>query len=308
MKKYILGSLGFCVFMLIVFFLYELLLFTRPNEYSFKQEYMDKHLDDIKVLILGHSQLEQGLKPSEMGDSVFNLAIEGRPTYYDAVLAQCYVPRMKNLKYVIWPLAYNFQFNGHPFSLHDIIFERDGMMPTYHCMYYKYMGIPCGSFSFLCWSEILNSKYEFGKRLYTRDMETLTGCDSLGFHSNGVHNPAAMNQTLPSEVNYDAPDVQKRLAEGMDDILSIARVCKAKGVHLIVLTPPAYKNYQKLLTKRGLYELKKVVDKMKEVNPSVEYHSYLFDSRFVEEDFFNSSHLAERGAVKFSKIVGRLIK
>ena len=294
--------------MLIVFFLYELLLFTRPNEYSYKQDYMERHKDDIKVLILGHSQLEQGLKPSVMGDSVFNLAIEGRPVYYDAVLAQRYVPRMKNLKYVIWPLAYNFQFSGHPFSLHDILFERDGMMPTYHCMYYKYMGIPCGSFSFLCWYEILNSRYEFGKRFYTRDMETLTRCDSLGFHSNGRHNPSAMNQTLPSEADYDAPEVKERLREGMADILSIAKVCKEKGVHLIVVTPPAYKNYQKLLTKRGLSELKKVVDKMRKVDSSIEYHNYLFDSRFEEEDFFNSSHLAECGAEKFSKIVGELIK
>lgn len=308
MEKYILKSLAFSVFMLIVFFLYELLLFTRPNEYSYKQDYMERHKDDIKVLILGHSQLEQGLKPSVMGDSVFNLAIEGRPVYYDAVLAQRYVPRMKNLKYVIWPLAYNFQFSGHPFSLHDILFERDGMMPTYHCMYYKYMGIPCGSFSFLCWYEILNSRYEFGKRFYTRDMETLTRCDSLGFHSNGRHNPSAMNQTLPSEADYDAPEVKERLREGMADILSIAKVCKEKGVHLIVVTPPAYKNYQKLLTKRGLSELKKVVDKMRKVDSSIEYHNYLFDSRFEEEDFFNSSHLAECGAEKFSKIVGELIK
>ena len=308
MKKYILTSLGFSFFMFVVFFLNEMLLFTRLNEYSFKQDYMEHHSDNIKVLILGHSQVEQGLIPSLMGDSVFNLAIEGRPSYYDAVLAQRYIPKMKNLKTVIWPLGYDFQFVGHSFSLWDILFKRDGWMPTYHCMYYKYMGIPCGPFSFLCWSEILNSRFEYGRRFLTRDFSTLTHCDSLGFHSTGKHNPANMNDFLPEAIDYDSPDAQKRLREGMSDILSIAKVCRDSHVRLVVVTPPVYKNYQQKITRRGMLEMSKVIRQMQDVYPEMEYHSYLFDNRFVEEDFFNSSHLAECGAVKFSRIVAPLIK
>lgn len=304
MRKFISKIILFIIILICLLFLYEKALALRPNEFSYKKEYIEKNHDKIKILIMGHSQLEQGLIPTLMGDSVFNMAIEGRANYYDKELLEKYFPILNNLKCVIWPLSYNFQYSkGQDVEISAILRGRNGMDNTYRCMYYKYMNIGCGKWSFLFWPETFNSKYEFAKRFFTKDMKTLTRCDSLGFHSNGPHNPSNMNQTLPTEYDYDDESVKEKLTGGMDNINNIAQLCKNKGVRLIVVSPPAYKNYQSKLTKRGLLELSKVVDSMKRIYPEIEYKNYLFDKRFKIEDFYNSSHLSEKGAIKFSKII-----
>lgn len=304
MRKFISKVVLFIIILLCVVFLYEKALALRPNEFSYKKEYIEKNHDKIKILIMGHSQLEQGLIPSLIGDSIFNLAIEGRSNYYDSELLKRYLPVLHNIKCVIWPLSYKFQYSkGQNVTISDIFNGRNGMGNTYRNMYYKYMDIGCGKWSFIFWPETFNSKYEFAKRFFTSDLKTLTRCDSLGFHSNGPHNLANMNQTLPTEYNYDDESVKEKLKGGMYNINNIAQLCKDKGIRLIVITPPAYKNYQSKLTKRGLLELSNVVSSMKKIYPEIEYKNYLFDNRFLIEDFYNSSHLSEIGAIKFTKVV-----
>lgn len=302
MKKFIYKILLYSCIVIAILFIYEILLEVRPNEFSYKKEYIETNRKQIKTLILGHSQLEQGLIPSILGDSIFNFAIEGRSNYYDTELLKKYISTLPNLKCVIWPLSYNFQYYKKNIGISDLFKGKEGMENTYRCMYYKYMDIPCGKYSFLFWSEILNSKYEFAKRFFTNDKKILTRCDSLGFHSNGKHNPALMNQTLPKEVNYDDPQAQEALKAGMNNIMTIARLCKTYHIRLIVISPPTYKNYQSLITSKGLNSMKNVIKSMTRCYPNLEYKNYIFDQRFDIEDFYNSSHLSEKGAEKFSQI------
>ena len=42
---------------------------------------------------------------------------------------------------------------------------------------------------------------------------------------------------------------------------------------------------------------------LKQKNPNVEYYDYSTDERFIDEDFYDASHLTDIGANKFSKIV-----
>lgn len=88
----------------------------------------------------------------------------------------------------------------------------------------------------------------------------------------------------------------------MENIMTIVRLCKAYHIRLIVISPPTYKNYQSLITSKGLNSMKNVVKSMIKYYPNLEYKNYIFDQRFDIEDFYNSSHLSEKGAKKFSQI------
>ena len=48
-------------------FVIEVLLLYIPNEYSYKRDYMEQHINDIECLLLGNSHIVEALDPSCMG-------------------------------------------------------------------------------------------------------------------------------------------------------------------------------------------------------------------------------------------------
>ncbi len=98
MKRFLINLLGISAIVFAIIMGYELWLMTKPNVYKYKRQYMEQHVDDIAVLLLGNSHVYDGLDPAVLGDSVFNLATPNQVPYYEAKLAERYVPRMKNLR------------------------------------------------------------------------------------------------------------------------------------------------------------------------------------------------------------------
>lgn len=74
----------------------ECLLLFQTNIYSYKRSFVENHINDIKVLMLGNSHIDQSLNPQWIGDSVFNFAIQGRAKIYDAELAKKYTTYEKS--------------------------------------------------------------------------------------------------------------------------------------------------------------------------------------------------------------------
>ena len=285
----------------------EWLLFLRPNEYSYKKGYVEKNADGIRTLILGHSHAEMGIDPEYLGDSTFNFALSGRLHYYDAVLAERYIPRMKNLKCVIWPLGYNFQYDSYYYHcLHKRKAAETPITSTYQCMYEKYMHITYNhSFPFEYWSEIINSKLNYGLRLLGNTFKERMLQDPTGYdrHKPEEKTEEWKSSQLPSYVDYDSPETPLARQEGIDNMKRIARVCRDNGVRLLVITTPYYQTYRELLTKRGLQDMQACVDSMRAVYPQLEYRNYMADKRFIEKDFFDSSHLTDVGAQKLTEII-----
>ena len=91
--------------------------------------------------------------------------------------------------------------------------------------------------------------------------------------------------------------------EFIKEIKEIARVCRDHGVRLIALTMPCHRTYIERTTSEGVAVLHALADSMRSVYPTVEYYDFMNDKRFVTADFFNSSHLNEVGALKFTDIL-----
>lgn len=305
MKQFILKAtlLLLCFFCICIGL--ELYLLTISNEYSYKKNYVEQQGEKIKTLVLGHSHAGDGIMPHYLGDSVFNMATQGRNTYYDAIISKRYVPKLKNLECVIWPLGYNFQYSSYKYPLPRKSKEPD-LSASYRCMFAKYMDISYeDEFRYRYWSELINSRLDYGKRLFIRDFEATHHCDSTGFEPITVaeKSPTWREDKLPKEMEYNHPNATKAFAHTLSYMKQIAQVCKEADVRLIVITFPCYRSFVELTTPRGMKEMQACVDSMKRVYPAMEYYNYMSDPRFEEDDFCNSSHLTDVGARKFSSIL-----
>lgn len=303
MKRFIHNITILGIILLLINIAIEFLLFLRPNEYSYKRAYVEEHINDIRCLLLGNSHIVHALKPSILGNGVFNMATIGRNIVYDIELAKRYVPQMNQLEILIMPFDYNdFYFDRAKDNPNEIKIPP-GLRGSYKkCMYYKYMGIRVDGFWY--WSEILNSKLDYMKRFLKKDVDA-RGCDSLGYvkQSLSKRHDNWMNRSLPKiiDTTIDAnPEKQKLLFSRYG---TLAELAMNQGAKLILLATPMYKTYNISTNPIVKEEMKSFVANLKHNYQNVEFYDYSTDKRFVDDDFYDSSHLTDIGANKFSKIV-----
>lgn len=308
MRKFIKNVLLFLVVLLVFIFSIECLLLYQTNVYSYKRKYVETHLNDIKVLLLGNSHFEQGLNPQLISDSTFNLAIQGRDKKYDVELAKKYFPHMKNLKVAIMPLDYfDFHFGRVPENTSQIKTRDEKYSSTYKCMYYKYMGIHIDEWWY--WSEVVNSRLNYMTRFFLSDEEARE-CDSLGYLKYDIvqRRTKWMHERLPEYIDTSM-DVDKDLYFQLYSYYeAIARTAQCHGVKLVLISTPVYKTYQELINHSVYNEMHLFSKRIMEEFPVVGYYDFTYDERFSEEDFYDASHLCDAGARKLSLLVSEIVK
>ena len=306
MKKFIYSISRFSLVAFVIFLALECLSFAFPNEYSYKRNYVEDNSDRIKILILGQSHAGKGINPEAFGDSVFNMAMGGRIHFYDAVLAERYVSRLKNLKCVIWPLGYSFEY--HSYLYPDILLSKEHVnaIEMQQCMYEKYMGISYEkAIPYLHCSQLAVYPFGYKMSLLPGNFEKKIGGNRLGYEKIPLSKRSCnwQESMLPSIIDYSHPEAPKARQEGICNFKRIAAACRKANVRLVVISTPCNKTYQRRMTERGKREMLECVDSMKSVYPDMEYYNFIADTRFTDEDFFDASHLCDKGAEKFSKII-----
>lgn len=302
MKRFIHNITILGIILLLINIAIEFLLFLRPNEYSYKRAYVEEHINDIRCLLLGNSHIDQALKPNILGNGVFNMAISGRDIVYDIELAKRYVPQMNQLEILIMPFDYhNFYFDRAKDNPNEIKIPP-GLRGSYKCMYYKYMGIRVDGFWY--WSEILNSKLDYMKRFLKKDVDARE-CDSLGYvkRSLSKRNANWKDRSLPKiiDTTIDANREKQKLL--FSRYCTLAELAMNQGAKLVLIFTPLYKTYNNSTNPVVIKEMESLVANLKQRYPNVEYYDYSTDERFIDEDFYDASHLTDIGANKFSKIV-----
>lgn len=307
MKNFLKNIALLALLLLLVTAIVECLLLYRPNPYSYKRDYVEKNIKEIKCLFLGNSHIEEGVNPSLLGDGAFNMAMVGRHMEYDVELAKRYVPQMDSLKAVFIQLNYGFFYFGresdNPKELKKK--ENKGFNLTRKCMYSKYMGIHVdGLIGYLYNSEFLCSKQDFMSR-FVKDSTEAIGCDSLGYV------PLKLSKRVPQWKYMALPklvDTSKKPNQKRQDLLyrqysSIAQLTKENNVRFILLGTPFSKTYQQMMNPEVQTEIDAFVSRLQKDFPNVEYYNYNGDERFGENDFCDASHLSDVGAAKFSRIL-----
>lgn len=284
----------------------EVALLFRPNIYSYKHNYVEQHLQDIKVLLLGSSHIEEAVKPELVGEGTFNLAISARLREYDTALAEMYVPRMDSLVAVVLPIDYTNFFFERQYENPNTKSIPEDLSGTCRCMHTKYMGTRIDPFWY--WSEILNSKLNFMSRFWN-NRQKLQECDSLGYVKLDLKDRLSdwAYRSIPALIDSTKAIDQKGYEETWISYEKIAKVTKEKGVRLILVSTPVYKTYQESISPIVLNDMHVFIKRLQALYPNVEYYEHIYEKQFLPDDFNDSSHLTETGAEKYSRLLSEII-
>lgn len=310
MRKFLFDISLFCAVLLALGAGIEALLLFRPNYYSYKRNQLENHLNDIEVLLLGNSHIEEGLNPSVIGHHTFNMAMAGKDPIYDVELVKKYVPQMKKLKILLMPLDYDYfvlgRYKVNPNDKRDRSLEKD-FIRNKKCMYYKYLGLRVDDFWH--WSEFLNSKDKFLNRFWSSEKDIIN-CDSLGYVNISLERRRKdwESLALPPLTDKTIPRDDLGYNQLLNYYGTIAKVAKDKQVKLLFVDTPMYKTYQSFVDKSISEERKTFVKELNSKYGNVYYFEYMNDPGFGTDDFADASHLSEYGAIKFSNIIREVIE
>lgn len=295
MRKFIKTGLCFLIFLVAMLFVGENLVRQVPNPYKFKYNWIIQKGKKVETLVLGNSHTFYGIRTRYFKTKSFNLANVSQDLRYDYYsLSSFSYPRLKT---VILPISYP--------SLFQNPLEED--LEWYRCSFYKiYMKCPYHSWL---------SRYNFELSCLSIFQAKLTkyfqkekdcGCDVDGWGTlftlkNKNHktwNTSDATMAI-SRHSFNNPDFEKY---NIDYFNRIANYCYLHKIKLILITTPTWKAYYLHLHKQQLNKMYSLIHHVCR-KYHFSYYNYLKDNRFTENDFYDSDHLSDIGAIKFSKII-----
>ena len=276
----------------------EIYLRHRPNTYKYKYDWMQNNAEDVEILILGSSHTLNGIHPDYFNKKAFNLANNGQRASQDLYLLKKWKGKYKRLKTIIFPISYFTWF----------IDEMENMSNNepFRCMYYK-IYMDCDLYSDFSLYNValcdIPMKIKNGKLKTLFEIQEL-GCDKHGWGT--LDNIGNKNLDTWEKADYmiewsTAKD-KNAMYRNIANIKEIAIFSKKHNIQLILITTPCWHSYYNQLEQKQLnkmYELTHALQK----EYGIQYFDYLKDDRFIEEDFYDCSHLSDIGAEKFTKIL-----
>ena len=296
MKRFLLYSMLFGAIVVCTLLLGEYVISSSYNSYKYKHQWMLDNAEKVEVLILGSSHSYYGVYPGDFCNNSFNLANISQNFEYDYLLLRNYEKGLTNLHTVILPVSYC--------SLFDARFE-DCDEWWYAINYKKYMGIDVHSDISKYNFELSKMSVYSGRLLNVVSGKGLPACDSLGF---GLGYTLAKRLPTWREDAHSA--VERHTACNWDaldgnvaSLRMILTLCRENSWRPILVTLPASQYYYNSLDSAQMQKMCEVVELMKVEFPDVEYFDFLKNENFVDDDFYDSDHLSDVGARKFSKML-----
>lgn len=301
MKKFLLRSLAFLLPALIVLVLTEAYVRSIPCSYQYKDQWLEAHGEQVSTLILGNSHAFFDLRPSALADSTFNLSNVSQRLDHDDFLLEHYAQCCPHLSRVIL-VADNSNLFDPP--MEDDEPGREAYYQLY--MHYRHPSDPLAFLS--SWGSCAPYPLEFSyiNSFWAKVIRHWQGkglsCDSLGW---GIDDKAELRNPIdftPERVRshnfHDWPSTHRNVAA----LHRIANWCLHHHVTLYLLMPPVTPSYTKKANKWQLDYVDSVALGCQQRYGAI-IANYACDSRFSDLDFFDTDHLNDQGATKFSNIL-----
>ena len=279
----------------------EYLIRQIPNDYSYKNSYLEKHSGEIQILISGASDAFCGINPVFFPQNVFNAGHLSQPLYLDFEIFKKF--QFKKLETIIFVMGYPMLFWNN----------LDNTPENWRLAKYTiYYGFNSGSLRYN--SELLNNTFRMNlKRLgrcYITKKNDIT-CNSLGWLTSftAVHD---LNESGKNFAKYDTFDIfskeiTKVLDENVEVLNSFLNICDNQKITVIFLTTPTYFTFWENLNPEQLNIMIKTMNDLVIQHSNCHYLNWLSSTDFVAEDFYDATHLNETGAKKLSEKIAREI-
>lgn len=299
LNRFIRKTAIFAAIILSLALIAELILRSdTTSPYSVKQNYIEKDGNRIATLILGSSHTYYGLVPSEMGDSVFNLANISQSPEYDLDLLRKNLPQMPYLRHVIIPVSY--------FTFTDPELENS---PEWRlCINYKIWMDAGGHSDFSKYNFTISDFPSFCQRIrsWLGAGGRVNRCDSLGFGLG--YTLESRNPSWKSTGAARAASLTGGSAERRDEVIacldSIMTLCENSGVDVTLVTTPVWHTFSENVDSLQLEAMYRAAKSLSERH-RCRYIDYFSSPLFVSDDFYDTDHLSSAGAVKLSRLLVR---
>ena len=301
MKKFFLRCLLFVLPLLALLVALEYMVRQVPNPYKFKYEWMQKNAEDIETLVFGSSHTFYGIRPEFLDGKAFSLANVSQNWTQDLFLLKYWSDRYKNLKTIICPVSY-FSFTGRGMEYGS---------ESYRCRYYR-IYMDCNLYNSLKdrfeFSNFKTAMAKIGKILHkgSNDFDNFgwgtayeLSKKDMAAWNNGSEADAAVKRHTAKSFDY--------VEKNYKCLKEIAEFCKSHNIKLVLVTTPCWHTYYDNL---GQEQLSKVYELTQKITDEYgyQYFNYLKDNRFVAEDFYDSNHLSDVGAEKFTKMLRKIVE
>lgn len=307
MKKFITRLLAFLLPALLILTAAELYVRHLPNTYRYKDQWMWQNGQHVRTLVLGNSHAYYDLSPKFMGDSIFNLGNVSQRLEHDLHLLHRYAEACPNLKTVI-QVADNSNVFDAPME------EDEPGRATYYQLYMGYgKHSPLSRYGFELasmtsfWGKMQKSPL-FSSSVFSGSAArtpTALECDSLGWGTAFRSELCNPDDFLPERINEHLLTDSAAWLANKATLQEIAAECQHRNLQLVLLMTPVSEAYTRKASKSQLAEIRQMVISIKNSHPNVQVADYSQDPRFTKEDFFDSDHLNDRGAKKFSEILSK---
>ena len=303
MKKFLKYSLFFVLPLLIAAIPVEYMIRQVPNPYKYKYDWMQKNAKDVEILILGSSHTFYGIRPEFFEGKAFSLANVSQGLRQDLFLLKYWADKYKSLKTIICPISF-FSWFGHGLEYGS---------ESYRCRYYK-IYMDCDLYPDFSLYNFELSDFRIAKGKFTKLLFPYT---DPGYDNYGWGNTCTLSEKNLKEWNDGTEAeaaVKRHTVKNWDYIYQnyslmkeLAEFCQSHKIQLVLITTPCWPSYYDNLNSEQLKKMYEQTHKIiQEYN--LPYFDYLKDPRFEADDFYDSNHLSDVGAIKFTKILDADIK
>ncbi len=283
MKKFLTDALVIVLIVCLLLVGMELVVPFFKNNYSYKNQYMQRHAGEIETLILGSSLGYNDINPSLLAGRTFNIALPGKNIYYDVQLLERHLPDMKHLHTVLYPIHC------------DMMIMRDYVAKSpRNYMVHTFMGLehPCKKDRIYTRWLSLSGSLNIG--VFNTEVSLMTS-DSLGFYSE--NEPAKQR---PVHIVHHEPIKQEEFTQ---HLTQLAKMCNEHGVRLITFTCPTHENEFNKADAPQICQraIEQCIQNVRRQFP-MEYKNYMSDPKFQADSiYYDWSHLNKTGATLFTK-------
>lgn len=256
---------------------------------------------DIEVVATGISYMERAISTNVLKKRIFNLAKHSQDLYFDYHIIKYSLENHKNdlmkLKYVFIGLSY------YSFEYDMSLSAMNGKVP----LYYETIGVSHNLDNIHGLSE--------ARRINEKIANNIFNLASNGYPlinwsiTNNYDDMNTINEDLGKKQaildgNKNYPETVKENIKIFDDYLTLL---EQNNIKPIVIVCPTSKYYSSNFPKRLKDEFYSIVQSAKKEH-EFQFIDYFNNDKFKDDDFYDVSHLNQKGAEKFTEILNELIE
>lgn len=279
-----------------------------PNDYKYKNNWLDKNISHIHIWTFGSSHGLYGISPKHFTKQAFNSAHVSQSLKYDTFIFDKYIERADSLEWVILPISYFTMISC--MEKGEEWWRIKNYCLYYDCPYHKY------ELKYNC--EIIGNPLTFYKQIKRVGIYRIKGvddcrCDSLGLDLGYSKKCRASEQWWEDgqqRAKFHTKNLDEKediIRENQNYLKRIIEKCANKGVKVLLLTTPVCSTYYNCVDSSQYALMTETCQDFESKYNNVQYLNLFKDTRFNEDDFHDSDHLATEGAEKLTKILDEYI-